>query len=216
MISIKNRFLFIHVPKTGGNSVQSILIDYSEDKIIAEANHQDGIEMFNIRNDTYNINKHSTLSDYKKEIEPEIFEKLYKFCTIRNPWDMMISFYFSPNRGVKEWDRESFKHLITRVATLRHYIITPPSISKINDLLGIDLVPNFKAIDNDIDFIMRFEFLYADFKHVCENLNIPFSYLPHRNKSNRKHYSKYYDEELIKLVKDKFKEEIELGGYTYL
>ena len=41
MISIKKNFLFIHVPKTGGNSMQNILRDYSEDQIVALAKHQD-------------------------------------------------------------------------------------------------------------------------------------------------------------------------------
>ncbi len=213
MISIKKKFLFIHVPKTGGNSIQNILRGYSEDKIVTIAKHQDGIERFEVRNDIYNITKHSTLSDYKKVIESEIFEKLYIFSTVRNPWDMMISFYFSPHRGVKEWDRERFKYLINKVATLRTYIKNTTIFSE--KISPPEIILSSKAVDSDIDFIMRFEFLNDDFKQVCEILNIPFLPLPHRNKSNREHYSRYYDVELIKLVEDKFKEEIELGRYTY-
>lgn len=63
MISIQHKFLFVHIPKTGGNSVQNILRDFSEDKIVLVAPHQDGKERFEVRNDLYNIKKHSSLSD---------------------------------------------------------------------------------------------------------------------------------------------------------
>jgi hypothetical protein len=35
MISLQKRFLFVHIPKTAGNSIQSVLRDYSEDQLVA-------------------------------------------------------------------------------------------------------------------------------------------------------------------------------------
>ena len=34
MISKKNKFIFIHIPKTAGNSIRLAINDYSEDEII--------------------------------------------------------------------------------------------------------------------------------------------------------------------------------------
>ena len=96
MLSLQKKFLFIHVPKTGGNSIQNILRNFSEDKIACLADHQDGFERFGVINDKYATKKHSTLDQYKKAIEPKIYQELFKFSTIRNPWDRCISFYFSP------------------------------------------------------------------------------------------------------------------------
>jgi len=199
LISIQKRFLFIHIPKTGGNSIQNVLRNYSEDKIVTIGKHQDGVERFEVRNDRYPITKHSTLSEYRQVIDQDTFRPLYKFATIRNPWDMMISYYFSPHRQVDEWNREAFLNLVGQVHPIRHYISTDDK----NDLC------------HEMDYVIRFERLNEDFAKVCNRLGLPGEKLPVRNKSNRKHYTAYYDEALVGLVGMKFHEEIELGHYEF-
>jgi len=199
MISIKKNFLFIHVPKTGGNSMQNILRDYSEDQIVTLAKHQDGVERFGVRNCKYEITKHSTLSHYKSVLDPKTYHSLFKFATVRNPWDMIISYYFSPHRGVSVWNREEFINLVKRTPTLRHFVCQN----------------TYCNLDNDIDFLIRFERLDEDFESVCKKIDIPYSHLPRRNSSIRSHYSTYYDEELREIVQKKFNEEILVGNYTF-
>lgn len=212
MISLKKKFLFIHVPKTGGNSIQNILRDYSEDEIVAIGKHQDGIERFEVRSRNYNITKHSTLSDYKSVLDPNIYDQLLKFAVIRNPWDMMVSYYFSPHRGVTEWNRIDFINLLYRVPTLRYYICEDQPAK--NKILAI-LRKNTQEVSADINFLIRFEHLNDDFILVCKKLGIAHNKLPVRNKSPRAHYSKYYDDELKTLVGEKFHEEISIGNYTF-
>jgi hypothetical protein len=42
MISFEKHFLFVHIPKTAGNSIQSVLRDYSEEQLVALRKEQDG------------------------------------------------------------------------------------------------------------------------------------------------------------------------------
>ncbi|MGB1541485.1 MAG: sulfotransferase family 2 domain-containing protein, partial [Cycloclasticus sp.] len=157
MISVHKRFLFIHVPKTGGNSIQNILRNYSEDEIVTLAKHQDGIERFEVRNSKYNTTKHSTLSHYKSALDSKTYHSLFKFATIRNPWDMMISYYFSPHRAVEEWDRGDFVALVDRVPTLRHFICER-SFSE-NSLEKIGVKTKKQKLGKNIDFLIPIRLL---------------------------------------------------------
>ena len=215
MISIQKQFLFIHVPKTAGNSIQTILKVYSEDHLVTLAQHQDGVERFEVRNSKYNTTKHSTLSHYKSVLDTKTYRSLFKFATIRNPWDLMASLYFSPHRGISEWDRERFLALVNRVPTFHRYICENSFLDKVRAKLGVRKTVGKSPIDGDIDFLMRFEQLSDDFKLVCEKLDIPHSPLPRRNSSVRAHYSKYYDDELREVVRQKFIEEITFGSYRF-
>jgi len=108
MISLQKGFLFVHIPKTAGNSIQSALRVYSEDELVALRREQDGIERFGLRNAKYNIRKHSALAEYRAALGDEQFRRLYKFTCVRNPWDRMVSLYFTPTQNPAEWDRKRF------------------------------------------------------------------------------------------------------------
>jgi len=62
---------------------------------------------------------------------------------------------------------------------------------------------------------MRFENLAEDFRAVCAALDISPVTLPQYNRSDRDHYSKYYDNDLRELVHARFAAEIERLGYTF-
>lgn len=223
MISIRKRFLFIHVEKTGGNSVQTILKNYSEDVIdnvhdIGKGSKRqilDGVENFEVKNLKYGTIKHSRLKDYKKLLEPTVYESLYKFSTMRNPWERMISCYFSPHRKGLPWNREEFIRVVKAAPTLSDCIRLNTRFEGLKRKIGRWISLPVPKLDSDIDFLMRYERLNEDFAKVCQRLDIPVVDLPVVHKSNRKHYSHYYDDELIRIVKDKFYDEIEFGNYTF-
>jgi hypothetical protein len=200
MISFQKRFLFVHVPKTAGNSIQSVLRDYSEDELVALRDEQDGVERFGLRNPNYKIRKHSTLAEYREALGNERFGRLYKFTCVRNPWDRMVSYYFTPTQKVTAWDPKKFRKAISGALSVAEY-------------LQLD-----KGEGNpfgNVDYVMRFENLAGDFRTVCVALDISPTTLPQYNRSNREHYSKYYDDELRELVRERFAAEIERFGYAF-
>ena len=200
MISFQKCFLFVHIPKTAGNSIQSVLRDYSEDQLVALRKGQDGIERFGLRNPKYKIRKHSTLREYRQALSDEQFHNLYKFTCVRNPWDRMVSYYFTPTQNPETWNREKFRGIISKAVSVADYL---------------RLDEGEEDPFANVDSIMRFENLADDFRTVCGRLDISPPTLPQYNRSTRERYSKYYDDELRELVCARFAAEIERFGYTF-
>jgi hypothetical protein len=200
MISFQKGFLFVHIPKTAGNSIQSALRDYSEDQLVALRNEQDGIERFGLRNPKYKIRKHSKLSEYHDALGEEQFLTLYKFTCVRNPWDRMVSYYFTPTQNPETWNRKKFRAVISKAVSVADYLQL--------DNGGKDPFAN-------VDYIMRFENLADDFRAVCTAIGISPATLPVYNRSSREHYAKYYDDELREFVRTRFAVEIARFNYAF-
>ena len=200
MISLQKSFLFVHIPKTAGNSIQSVLRDHSEDELVALRKEQDGIERFGLRNPKYKIKKHSTLSEYYDALGDQQFQSLYKFTCVRNPWDRMVSYYFTPTQTAETWNRKKFREIISKAVSVAEYL-------RLDDGQGDPFA--------NVDYIMRFENLADDFGTVCTTIGVPPPALPQFNRSTREHYSKYYDDRLRDLVRDRFAAEIKRFNYTF-
>lgn len=188
MVSLRRRFLFVHVPKTGGNSIQSVLAPYADDKVVISG-HQDGRERFEVSG-PYTPKKHATMADYAKRLSAEQLAGLFKFACVRDPFTRAMSFYFSPNRWYRQrdgawqqeqavWSREAFVAALAKL---------PPMI----DYLG-----------GMADDVIRFESFAADARRVLRRLEIAAD-LPHLNAGPVRDYSDYYDAELKGLVRARY------------
>lgn len=203
MICPKYKFLYIHIPKTGGTSIESI---------------------FNPKASVTNVPyKHHTLRGYENLNKHA--DQYFKFSFVRNPWDMTASMYNYlwkkdapwPNRWRdihKEFSKLSFKEWVV------HPSFQFPTIR------SVDVNPNLDGRDGDfsswlvsknytINFIGRYENLQGDFNTVCDKIGIPLQQLPHKNKSKHKHYAEYYDDETREIVARKYAKDIECFGYEF-
>ncbi|WP_421984154.1 sulfotransferase family 2 domain-containing protein [Roseibium sp.] len=205
MISIEKKFIFIHVPKTAGNSIQDALRDFSEDEIVINSRTQDGIDRFGVKSSIYkNLSKHSRMWEYYNALGREI-ENYYIFTSIRNPFDKLVSLYFSPHRGTVEWSEKSFVELVKKAPTLEDFLTIKKGLF-FSRSFGKELVSKF----------LRFEKISEDFLSVCDELNISGVDLEHRNKSfSRLDYRDCFDKRLKEFVEKKHKFEIKLGDYHF-
>jgi len=190
MLSLKSRhfdrFIFIHINKTGGSSVEKAL----------------------------NIPfEHKTALEKIGEIGRDSWDKKLTFTVVRNPWDKVVSHYYyrvkTNQTGLRDNPVE-FKEWVKRTYGKKDsfYYDKPrmfmPQIEWITDENGKVLV----------DEIIHFENLGNEFNALLKKLGKNTT-LPHEKKSNRKNYHEYYDAETIEIVRDWFKKDIEIFGYQF-
>jgi hypothetical protein len=210
LISHTHRFIFVHIPKTGGMSVKQTLQPYAHR---AERYHWNrlldglGIRVNYIGPATMRrFRKHATARQIRRHLPAEIYDSYFKFAFVRNPWDRMVSYYHFMISEPEHHRHRRVKSMQSFEEYLRYEIRRGKASQKrlITDVSGRLLV----------DFVGRYECLPDDFGQVCRQVAIPFD-LGHCNKSTHRDYREYYQPDTIQLVQEHFREDIEFFGYTF-
>jgi len=189
MIHHQHKVIFVHIPRTGGSSIEAAL----------------GIKSKLTNNFTFECfeGKHGTASEYKKEW-PQ-WPYFFKFSFVRNPWDRIASNYefmkvhpLSPlykiELSFKQW-------LYNKDSSWGHFL------DKQNKGYSYFL-------DQELNFIGKYENLQSDWDFICRSININ-SLLPHINKTQRKQYTEYYDDETRQIVAEKYRKDIDDFSYKF-
>ncbi|MBC2604934.1 sulfotransferase family 2 domain-containing protein [Pelagicoccus albus] len=206
LISHGHNFLFIHICKTAGSSIQRALQPYAEqmpkDRI---TRLRSKIGLVRDPRKTY-FPIHADWNYARKRLGAERYHRMYKFAFVRNPFDLLVSSY--------HYIRKNKRHH-------RHAKVTAlGSFSAFVDYeIQRDKLHQSRAIcDKDgnlmVDFVGRFESLPDDFKMVCRQLGLKAE-LPHENASSRSAYQSYYDEKLRDKVEEFWSEDLQRFGYSY-
>lgn len=200
MISHKHKFIFIHIPKTGGTSIEAALHDESCQLLSGEWD--------------YTSSRHAPLNHLTLQelaacglATPDQLNSYFKFCIVRNPWDRLISEISC--RWMSPWFQDMELEQRIRYACARG--TTPLGIA--NHLRPqADFV---SAPGLQMDFIGRFEYLDQDFAEVCRLLGIK-AVLPHHNRSQHQPYQEYYNAETQALVTNTYRRDIDAFHYTFV
>ena len=190
MINSQHKFIFIHIPKTGGTSIE-------------KAFNQHPV-----------VQKHRTMTQYENMLHANI-DQYFLFSVIRNPWDRMVS-YWNWRQG-KYWAPIDGKMSI--FSEWLRYITSLDLNKESSNDFKMAISSQFTSLKNKnnkiIVDLIRFENLQNDFDTVCEKIGIPQQQLPHYNKTNHKHYTEYYTNETKQIVAEKYAKDIEYFGYKF-
>ncbi|MCU0817427.1 MAG: sulfotransferase family protein [Cypionkella sp.] len=96
IISLGRRFIFVHIPKTGGTALALALEDRAmKDDILIGDTPKARARKGRLRGvkTAGRLWKHSTLADIVGLVSAAEVESFFTFTLVRNPWDRAVSYY---------------------------------------------------------------------------------------------------------------------------
>ncbi len=227
MISHKHKFIFIHVPKCAGTSIER---QFGHIDLYDNRNKQDHRTIRMIENPVFLsdiLQSRDNMKEYFKRwvhnfrivssnpnnritVSSSQYENYFKFTIIRNPFDRTFSCY----KGImRDQIHLAERGITNKSLSFRDYVI---NFLYKDPLLRSQLY----YIENNkqripMDFIVRFEKLDEDMKEVYKRIGVPYQPLPHELKGGGFDYKGYYDDEIKELVHDYYRKEIELFSYEF-
>jgi|TARA_B100000035_G_scaffold293764_1_gene283474 hypothetical protein len=196
-----NKFIYVHIPKTGGTTIQQVL-------------NNDSNSVCN------NLLGHVSLKSIKKVLDEDDYNEHISFTTVRNPWDLYVSNYHylkQQNHNDSDFKKEykilesdSFTDFIKFIHDNRDSLI-------FNDE---DKTPKWQQLlewsfdgKKHVDYFIKLEEL-SEKKLREVGLNISYTHTK-TNVSQHDHYSVYYNNETIDMVRDMHKDDIKYFNYKF-
>lgn len=234
MISTSHRFIFVNNPSAASSSVGAFFLPYlnydlfvnkelrcsyskaemsESEKYIKKNTLTNGyIGSFPHQYDVKSKigNRHASIREYTHLWSqlPEEFgdiDEYFKFAITRNPWDRALSFYLSPQGGVKKFDKSEF------ISCVNNKMPTLGSrVSKSGTLRGLSR--------NDVTYFVDFQDLKKGIDHVCDRTGVDkITHLSRLNVSPLKDedWKSMYDKEMHDVVLHKHREEVEFFNYEF-
>ena len=213
ILSHGRKYIFVHIPKTGGTSLALALESKAMKDDVMLGDTPKAKKRRNRVKDvktTGRLWKHSKLSDIYGLVDQAQVEDYFVFTLVRNPWDRMVSYY--------HWLREQmFDH--PHVALAKRLEFSP----FLNDpmtqaVMGADGATRYVSDRDGVDrcdLYLRLEHLVQDVAVLEEALEMRLGVLPHANRSTRGAYQAYYSDADAALIERLFTPDITRFGYAF-
>ena len=206
MINRKHNCLHIHIPRSAGLSINKSL--FSTD-----------------------ISEKLTAVQYRN-LFGDIFDDVFKFGFVRNPWDRLVSIYCYCKNSKLDVCGTLLQHCVSKYGgnsffefiSLVEYVVTHDSFytSGLPHDWKLFLQPQYywlyEGDDLLADFVGRYERLHADYNKVCDFIGTQGK----RNRlsrvgftKNRFQYRGYYNTASVDIVKKIYSVDCEAFNYTF-
>jgi hypothetical protein len=190
------QYHFIHIPKNGGNSVRAAM----------------GL----------NVSLSSHFHHRYIDVADDVGRDLRFFCVVRNPWSRTASRYWFVRQNAAKWPVDDLRRVYIEKSTFAEYV-RDHKIFDVPEHPGKPWMGPMNSWFNQLEWIrdesgevvcdcLRLE-------HLDEDMAAYFGrrfLMPHRNQTRlRRDYRTMYDDALIQIVADMFREDIRYFGFRF-
>jgi hypothetical protein len=203
IVSFARSFLFVAIPKTATQALRAALRPHLgahdwEQHVLYEKQYFPVEPLARIGHG------HITCQEVRPFLIPGLWERLFKFSVVRNPYERFVSYVYFHYRADPALARDplgTLKRALTVTAPNRW---TVPQTHYVTDADGRLLV----------DHVARFEALQEHFDVICRRIGVPVSTLPRVNVGNAPPYATCYDAELRDMAREAYADDFRLFGYS--
>jgi hypothetical protein len=204
LISHSRKFLFIHIYKTAGSSLETILAPMCSFRHSRKCRFKHLLlgwpDLF-----SDDFHRHADALEVKAALHQQVHGKYFAFSFVRNPFAWLVSHY----HYICQHPEHHQHHMVTAMdgfamfARWRVDINARTQKSFIYDAQGQVLV----------DFIGKCESMNRDFSVIAEKAGVPAQEVPYTNVSKRQPIATYYDKDTERLVAKHWSEDFVTFGY---
>ena len=200
------KFAFIHIQKTGGDSIEKLLRAAVPGLRFSDPRHKGAL---------------------RASEEIENWDEYYSFAFVRNPWDRLVSWYCMMDqiRGRGEnisWNSPLPRYVWEAASTFEDFIKRCTKEFKVRgEVYAFTRNQLDYLADKDgellVDFVGKVERFDEDLTTVLGEigLDVPANAIPHANRYEHGHYSTFYTPETESIVRARFAQDIEYFGYEF-
>lgn len=209
MIIDSLQLIFIHVPRTGGTTIESLFGQPMCDTSPADAIIQ-----------KIGVNK---------------YKSYFKFAVVRNPFDRLVSSYWFHELQQK-YSVDDIIHNRTNAITnpsktfseyvnaiYNHFSMTNRLPDRATQWLQAGgafasspaIMSLYQPGDLVVDEILRYETFNSDIKNLLTKYGIEYGEIPCLNASTRANYQSYYNADLISKVSTAYADDLKFFNYKY-
>ena len=234
LISHDHKFIFIHIGKAAGTSIELALCDHL------------GIDFETTKRDeSGDWHKHIWARYMKERVGALMWSEYFTFAFVRNPYEMVLSLYSMYTqypeytqpvvhpRLYHPWNQyDDFQDFVYSMAARRHEPDDEwrTQLDKIGEKTQMQVWNSLSNLHTSylttswqgregpgeilVDFVGRYENLEADFHNVCRRIGLPDLELPRRGDTTHAPYEELYDNKMKAFTYDHFAIDFERFGYA--
>lgn len=209
LVSNKHNFIFIHIYRTGGNSIRKMLgspaVGYFTDIL-------GGQEVLGVHANAADVRKH-----YESNNQIALYDKAWKFAVVRNPYSWMVSVYKYISRSpghnyYKDLKDKNFDWFLKWYTDTAMQLDRPFGSNKYQFLHQFVLDSEGNQL---VDYVGKMENMPVIARTVSEKTGIKIPVIAKINSTAPDSWKSYYNNASIKHVSTIFAKDLEMFGYSY-